>query len=96
MYYIKNECEFQVIIFDFPARSSSKYNILVKLEGKQIGEYFGSVIATIDIDQDGLTDLLIGAPMHAEPLTWDQGKVYVYMNKDNVRILLTIDCKKNS
>ncbi|XP_077287629.1 integrin alpha-PS3-like [Arctopsyche grandis] len=73
----------EIIIFDFPPFEESRYLIKSRIEGKQIGEYFGSVFATIDINRDGLTDLIIGAPMHAQPLAWDQGKVYVYMNHDN-------------
>jgi integrin alpha 9 len=75
-----------VIIFNFPKNKNVNVEVLTKLEGTQMGEYFGSTIATIDINQDGLTDLIIGAPMYTENVMQDVGRVYVYMNKDQVSL----------
>uniref|UniRef100_A0A8C7CBI2 Integrin alpha-1-like n=1 Tax=Oncorhynchus kisutch TaxID=8019 RepID=A0A8C7CBI2_ONCKI len=49
------------------------------LKGEQIGSYFGSVLQTVDVDQDSYTDiLLVGAPMFMGPEREEQGQVYVY------------------
>uniref|UniRef100_A0AAX7UD82 VWFA domain-containing protein n=1 Tax=Astatotilapia calliptera TaxID=8154 RepID=A0AAX7UD82_ASTCA len=52
------------------------------LKGEQIGSYFGSVLQTVDVDNDSLTDLLlVGAPMYMGPEKDEQGRVYVYRLK---------------
>lgn len=44
----------------------------------QIGSYFGSEIAPVDIDGDGITDnLLVAAPMFFSG-GLEKGKVYIY------------------
>lgn len=44
----------------------------------QIGSYFGSEIAPLDIDGDGITDnLLVAAPMFFSG-GLEKGKVYIY------------------
>ncbi|KAM6902083.1 integrin alpha-1 [Xenentodon cancila] len=49
------------------------------LKGEQIGSYFGSVLQTIDINEDSFTDLLlVGAPMYMGSERDEQGQVYVY------------------
>uniref|UniRef100_A0AAX7UY78 VWFA domain-containing protein n=1 Tax=Astatotilapia calliptera TaxID=8154 RepID=A0AAX7UY78_ASTCA len=54
------------------------------LKGEQIGSYFGSVLQTVDVDNDSLTDLLlVGAPMYMGPEKDEQGRVYVYRLKNN-------------
>ncbi|XP_066507809.1 integrin alpha-1 [Hoplias malabaricus] len=54
-------------------------NITQNLKGEQIGSYFGSVLQTLDVDNDTYTDiLLVGAPMFMGPERDEQGQVYVY------------------
>lgn len=44
----------------------------------QIGSYYGSEITSVDIDGDGVTDvLLVGAPMYFSEGR-ERGRVYVY------------------
>ncbi|KAJ8261291.1 hypothetical protein COCON_G00170140 [Conger conger] len=58
--------------------------ILQSLEGEQIGSYYGSVLQTVDIDNDSFTDiLLVGAPMYMGPERDEQGQVYVYRVHEN-------------
>eukprot|EP00794_Sanderia_malayensis_P003728 gene3728-4249_t len=40
------------------------------------GSYFGSVVCVVDLNNDGKSDLLVGAPLYA--VKEDEGKVYVY------------------
>ena len=41
--------------------------------------YFGSSVAAVDLNDDGLSDLLVGAPLYADEM--DEGRVYVYTNR---------------
>lgn len=53
--------------------------------GEQMGSYFGYSVATTDINNDGLTDLVVGAPLF---MMWDtdgrleeRGRVYVFLQR---------------
>ncbi|CAK6955866.1 integrin alpha-1 [Scomber scombrus] len=62
-------------------RLDKKNKIVVSqiLLGEQIGSYFGSVLQTVDVDNDSYTDLLlVGAPMYMGSERNEQGQVYVY------------------
>ncbi|KTG42334.1 hypothetical protein cypCar_00004285 [Cyprinus carpio] len=51
--------------------------------GEQMGSYYGYVVAATDINNDGMTDLLVGAPMFmvrdSDGRLEELGRVYVYM-----------------
>lgn len=50
----------------------------------QIGSYYGSEIAAVDFDGDGVTDnLLVSAPMFFSG-GWEKGKVYIYRITEQV------------
>ncbi|XP_055384808.1 integrin alpha-PS2 isoform X2 [Condylostylus longicornis] len=58
----------------------------LNITGKQIGAYFGYALCTADVDGDKLDDLIIGAPMYAEPNNegkYDVGRVYIMLQKQN-------------
>ena len=55
-----------------------KKNVLL-----QFGEYFGAVLCAEDLNRDGFTDLLVGAPLHSGFYP-DEGRVYVYMGSKNM------------
>uniref|UniRef100_A0A672P7J4 Integrin subunit alpha 11 n=1 Tax=Sinocyclocheilus grahami TaxID=75366 RepID=A0A672P7J4_SINGR len=66
----------KVVIFTLT--NSGNLTILYSLYGQQIGSYYGSELAPIDLDDDGLTDLfLVGAPMYFFK-GWEKGRVYIY------------------
>lgn len=45
----------------------------------QIGSYFGSVLCSLDVDKDGVTDLLlVGAPMFMNELRREEGRVHLF------------------
>nr|XP_033501662.1 integrin alpha-3-like isoform X2 [Epinephelus lanceolatus] len=50
------------------------------LRGEQMGSYFGNVVATADLNNDGWNDLLVGAPFYFHRQQEAGGAVYVYMN----------------
>uniref|UniRef100_A0AAY4DYY4 VWFA domain-containing protein n=1 Tax=Denticeps clupeoides TaxID=299321 RepID=A0AAY4DYY4_9TELE len=69
----------KVIIFSL--KNDGNLTILNSLKGHQIGSYYGSEIAAVDIDGDGVTDnLLVAAPMFFSG-GWEKGKVYIYRNR---------------
>ncbi|XP_039504103.1 integrin alpha-11 [Pimephales promelas] len=66
----------KVVIFTLT--NSGNLTILHSLYGQQIGSYYGSELAPIDLDDDGLTDLLlVGAPMYFYR-GWEKGQIYIY------------------
>lgn len=50
-----------------------------------MGSYFGYALAAGDIDNDGLDDLIVGAPMFTVPdnseMNFETGRIYVYYGK---------------
>ncbi|KAF4091000.1 hypothetical protein AMELA_G00032020 [Ameiurus melas] len=76
----------KVIIFTL--KNTGELTILHSLKGQQIGSYYGSEIAAVDIDGDGVTDnLLVAAPMFFSG-GWERGKVYIYRITDQPRFIL--------
>ncbi|KAM9360202.1 integrin alpha-2 [Symphorus nematophorus] len=67
----------QVIVYTVNAQKQSA--IVDSERGKQIGSYFGSVLCSLDVDKDGVTDLLlVGAPMFMNELKREEGRVYLF------------------
>lgn len=57
----------------------SQHSPITSCPSLQIGSYFGSVLQTIDVNNDSFTDLLlVGAPMYMGSDRDEQGQVYVY------------------
>ncbi|XP_059397023.1 integrin alpha-5-like [Carassius carassius] len=56
---------------------------LKNFTGEQMGSYYGYAVAATDINNDGMTDLLVGAPMFmvrdSDGRLEELGRVYVYM-----------------
>ncbi|XP_031704505.1 integrin alpha-11a [Anarrhichthys ocellatus] len=76
----------KVIIFTL--KNSGNLTILDSLKGQQIGSYYGSEIAPLDIDGDGITDnLLVAAPMFFSG-GMEKGKVYIYRVTELNRFIL--------
>jgi hypothetical protein len=73
----------QVYIFTVHVATSigdeHRIEIIRELEGKEMGEYFGAAVCVLDVNGDGLDDLLVGAPYYGGKRTWDQGRIYVYL-----------------
>jgi hypothetical protein len=74
----------QVYIFNVHVATNSsdehRMEIIHELEGKELGEYFGAAVCVLDVNGDGLDDLLVGAPFYGGKRTWDQGRIYIYLN----------------
>ncbi|XP_026178156.1 integrin alpha-2 [Mastacembelus armatus] len=67
----------QVIVYTVNVQKQS--TVIDSSRGKQIGSYFGSVLCSLDVDKDGVTDLLlVGAPMFMGELKKEEGRVYLF------------------
>ncbi|TRY55695.1 hypothetical protein DNTS_010275 [Danionella cerebrum] len=76
----------KVIVFSL--KNSGELTISHSLKGQQIGSYYGSEIAPVDLDNDGVTDnLLVAAPMFFSG-GWEKGKVYIYRVTEQPRFIL--------
>ncbi|XP_072028876.1 integrin alpha-9-like [Amphiura filiformis] len=64
----------KVFIFDIDT-----YVVIKELFGEPLNTYFGSSVAAVDLNNDGLSDLLVGAPLYTDKM--DEGRVYVYINQ---------------
>ncbi|KAM9305706.1 integrin alpha-4 [Gastrophryne carolinensis] len=71
----------KVFIF---AVENRKLMMQFEAEGKKLGSYFGASVCAADLNGDGLSDLLVGAPMQST--VREEGRVYVYMNMGKGRM----------
>ncbi|XP_074137392.1 integrin alpha-L isoform X2 [Sminthopsis crassicaudata] len=72
----------RVLLFQEPdSKSGGKWNQVQRLEGTQVGSYFGGVLCGIDVDQNGEMELLVvGAPLFYGERRG--GRVFVYHRKE--------------
>ncbi|XP_026512070.1 integrin alpha-10 [Terrapene carolina triunguis] len=67
----------KVILFEMS--NSGRVVISQALTGEQIGSYFGSEVCPVDVNGDGITDvLLVAAPMYLGDQSKETGRVYIY------------------
>ncbi|RXG56799.1 Integrin alpha-PS5, partial [Armadillidium vulgare] len=67
-----------VLIFFTRDFEEMPLNITNLIEGTQLGEYFGASVGTPDLNGDGLSDLVVGAPLHSAEGLYDVGCIYVF------------------
>lgn len=51
----------------------------------QLGSYFGASVCAVDLNADGFSDLLVGAPMQST--IREEGRVFVYINSGSVSLI---------
>ncbi|KAL0963711.1 hypothetical protein UPYG_G00309870 [Umbra pygmaea] len=56
-----------------------KLQIITEVKGTKLGSYFGASVCAVDLNGDGLSDLLVGAPMYS--VVREEGEVHVYINQ---------------
>ncbi|KAB7502120.1 Integrin alpha-9 [Armadillidium nasatum] len=78
-----------VLIFYMKEYDRNPLRITDLKEGRQLGEYFGASVAAPDLNGDGLSDLVVGAPLHSAEGLYDIGCIYVYNSLENVGELET-------
>uniref|UniRef100_A0A674MD29 Integrin, alpha 5 (fibronectin receptor, alpha polypeptide) n=1 Tax=Takifugu rubripes TaxID=31033 RepID=A0A674MD29_TAKRU len=65
---------------------------LINYTGEQMGSYFGYAVATTDVNGDGMTDLLVGAPMFmvrgSDSRLEEMGRVYTYLQRGPLNLEL--------
>ncbi|XP_006889660.1 PREDICTED: integrin alpha-2 [Elephantulus edwardii] len=67
----------QIVLYQVDEKGN--VTIIQPHRGDQIGSYFGSVLCSVDVDRDTITDvLLVGAPMYMNDLKKEEGKVYLF------------------
>ncbi|XP_077515632.1 integrin alpha-9-like [Amblyomma americanum] len=70
-----------VYFFSQEKPDSSNLVVRMKKEGEQMGSYFGATVLAVDLNNDSLSDLIVGAPFFSVGgTTGDEGKVYVYLS----------------
>ncbi|XP_037947350.1 integrin alpha-PS3 isoform X1 [Teleopsis dalmanni] len=70
----------EAYIFDFTGNTITKNFVFF---GEQFGEYYGYAVLAEDLNGDGLTDVIVSAPQHRKSGSFDDGAIYVYINKAN-------------
>ncbi|XP_061917409.1 integrin alpha-4 [Entelurus aequoreus] len=60
--------------------------VLAHVAGSELGSYFGASVCAVDLNADGLSDLLVGAPM-ATGHSREEGRVHVYINQGQAKLL---------
>ncbi|XP_077072076.1 integrin alpha-4 [Siphateles boraxobius] len=53
-------------------------------KGKKLGSYYGASVCAVDLNADGLSDLLVGAPMFSS--VREEGRVHVYINQGEAKL----------
>lgn len=78
-------CTGQVEIFTFQ-QSKLRWQIVTvkRLQGYQMGAYFGYTLLTEDFNNDGFSDLAIAAPLYSKDGYHENGIVYILINNGNV------------
>ncbi|XP_036400674.1 integrin alpha-4 [Megalops cyprinoides] len=64
--------------------TGDKLKIIFLARGTQLGAYFGATVCAVDLNSDGLSDLLVGAPMYST--VREEGRVHVYINRGNAKM----------
>ncbi|GLD61092.1 integrin alpha-L-like protein [Lates japonicus] len=74
----------QVVLFK---QGDKSWTVAQRLNGHQIGSYFGAELCSVDINSDYNTDfLLVGAPLFYQPQEKREGQIYVYTMTDEMQL----------
>ncbi|CAG0887654.1 unnamed protein product [Darwinula stevensoni] len=74
----ENDMEGKVFVFRFQGGQELPVQIIWEAKGLQLGEYFGSSLASGDFNGDHLTDLAVGAPLSSSHEIGDHGSVTIF------------------
>ncbi|XP_067083664.1 integrin alpha-4 [Osmerus mordax] len=58
--------------------------IIAEVKGTKLGSYFGASVCAVDLNADGLSDLLVGAPLSST--LREEGRVHVYINQGDTEL----------
>lgn len=87
-----------VFIFDIEDFNidDKRMKVFNKFSGSQFGEYFGYSLITEDFNNDGLPDIAVSAPLYSKTRDYENGAVYIFINKGNVSFNFYHKSIKNS
>ncbi|KAM4808343.1 integrin alpha-2 [Rhinophrynus dorsalis] len=75
----------QVVVYNINRQGN--VTVLQMQRGDQIGSYFGSVLCSVDVDRDSVTDvLLVGAPMFMNEYKKEEGQVYMFSVNNGILV----------
>jgi len=82
-----NNCRGHVEVFN------ANFELLHVLHGDQVGAYFGAAVIALDVNNDGLNDVIVGAPMFKKDAadSYDIGQVTIFIRrqeKNNAKKIL--------
>jgi len=63
------------------SRFADATTIYPRREARQLGSYFGGVLLSTDVNDDGREDLFVGAPLHIIGSNYDDGRVFAYISR---------------
>uniref|UniRef100_A0A4W3JYN0 Integrin subunit alpha 2 n=1 Tax=Callorhinchus milii TaxID=7868 RepID=A0A4W3JYN0_CALMI len=73
----------QIIVYT--VGSNGEVTIKQKQKGEQLGSYFGSVLCSVDVNRDSLTDiLLVGSPTFMGEQKNEEGRVYMFSVNEGI------------
>ncbi len=61
--------------------------LFINSDSNTFGEYFGASLLALDINNDTIDDLIIGAPYYSNEQSREIGRIYVYMSDKATNIL---------
>lgn len=67
----------------------SELTIVYEMKGKKLGSYFGASVCAVDLNADGFSDLLVGAPMQST--IREEGRVFVYINSGMGAVMVEME-----
>eukprot|EP00079_Xenopus_tropicalis_P009243 XP_002933089.2 PREDICTED: integrin alpha-2 [Xenopus tropicalis] len=75
----------QVVVYNITSRGN--VSVIQIQRGEQIGSYFGSVLCSVDVNRDSITDvLLVGAPTFMNEYKKEEGQVYMFSIRDGILV----------
>ncbi|XP_076001835.1 integrin alpha-L [Genypterus blacodes] len=84
----------QVVVF---RPEGNEWSVAHRVDGEQIGSYFGAELCTLDINSDRSTDfLLVGAPLFYHPQKKREGMIYVYTLKPEMVLEMQMNVSVSS
>ncbi|XP_078121540.1 integrin alpha-M [Sander vitreus] len=74
----------QVVLFK---HDGTNWTTTQRINGEQIGSYFGAELCSVDVNSDSNTDfLLVGAPLFYHPQEKKEGQIYIYTLTDELKL----------
>lgn len=86
----------EIFVFDIEDyRFEKKIKVFNKFSGDQFGEYFGYTLLCEDFNGDGFPDIAVGSPLYSKNGLYENGAVYIFINRGNVSTQNIINNKIN-